>query len=91
MIGMADEIRRHVRDAASISIGIPKHSHYGRRARNDGIIMGRHKLCDPLPGSNSWTMAHPGYSSLLLLDPGLISPIPTGMKNLCAGLQLLRH
>ncbi len=28
---------------------------------------------------------HPGYSSLLLLDPGLISSIPAGIKNFRAG------
>ena len=28
-------------------------------------------LCDPLPGSNSFVTANPGWSSLPLLDPGL--------------------
>ena len=33
----------------------------------------------------------PGWSSLSLLDPGLPSPIPAGIKNRTAGIQSLRH
>jgi len=43
--------------------------------------MDAHALFDPLPGSNSFSVPTPGWSSLSRLDPGLISPIPAGIKS----------
>jgi hypothetical protein len=55
--------------------------HPERRARRAGKNMDVRALCDPLPGSNTFICdANPGWSSLSLLDPGLISSIPPGSR-----------
>jgi hypothetical protein len=47
-------------------------------------------LCDPLPGSNSFATFNPGCSSHSLLDPGLLAPIPAGIKKHADKIESLK-